>query len=537
MVSDAEQAAGAFYGDHGPLCVLAAAVTVLASIFLAAIEYFKPVGKRRAKNGTLPKLPPGPAGVPILGTLATSLKRPPEPPSNPFQQLNSLAQYGEMATVHIGSKTWIFLNSKRVVAEIIAKRGSATNQRTPMPVSSGIISHGDRRTVLMMQEDWAEPRRVMHSLLTGSQMRQYGEWQELESTQMMAEYLLKPELWHRHHYRYANSVVHRIALGERLAKSTRELEDMQNCVNIFVGNIGTSIVDWLPELARLPRWLQPWRPHWERLEQWNFRVYSEWWVPTRDKVLAGTAPPSFVRDTLLHPDTKYKGSDEDAMYVAMQLIEAGSDTTREALNILVMAALEYPEPFAKARAEVDRVCGVGAEARLPTLADMDSLGYIGAMAKEGLRWHPIFNTTPDHAASKDVEFEGYYFPTGVGFVINQVLVCNECENPEAFVPERWMDGHELDITHGLWQFGGGRRICVGYRLAQRSLFINIARLVQSFNFEANGPYNPKILNLESTGEPFPVKVSIRNEHYAKLIMAEAEKAGVVEDAKMARDKL
>ncbi|KAK3319713.1 cytochrome P450 [Cercophora scortea] len=513
MTSGAEQSAG----DHGLLFVLAAAVAVLASVFFALAEFFKPVGKRRAKNGTLPKLPPGPAGVPILGSLP-DLKHIRDDPDHKF--LNSLAQYGEMATVHIGSKTWIFLNSKRVVAEIIAKRGSATNQRTPMPVSSGIISHGDRRTVLMMQEDWAEPRRVMHSLLTGSQMRQYGEWQELESTQMMAEYLFKPALWHRHHYRYANSVVHRIALGERLAKSTRELEDMQNCVNIFVGNIGTSIVDWLPELARLPRWLQPWRAHWERLEQWNFRVYSDWWIPARNKVLAGTAPPSFVRDTLLHPDTKYTGSDEDAMYVAMQLIEAGSDTTREALNILIMAALECPDPFLKARAEVDRV-----------------LGYIGAMAKEALRWHPIFNTTPDHAASKDVEFEGYYFPAGVGFVINQVLVCNECENPQAFMPERWMDGHEFDITHGLWQFGGGRRICVGYRLAQRSLFINIARLVQSFDFAANGPYNPKILNLESTGEPFPVKVTIRSEHYAKLIMAEAEKAGVVEDAKMARDKL
>ncbi|CAK7212766.1 hypothetical protein SCUCBS95973_001575 [Sporothrix curviconia] len=344
-----------------------------------------------------------------------------------------------------------------------------------MPVSSGIVSH-DRRSLIMPQEKWAEPRRVMHSLLSGTALQQYGEWQEIESTQMMAEYLLKPHLWYRHHYRYANSVIHRIAFGERLVKSTKELEDMQNCVTFFVGSIGSSVVDWFPELARLPKFLQLWRLYWKPLGDWNYNVYHSWWDPIRRQVEGGTAKPSFVRDVLLSPETKYTGNDEDAMYVALQLIEAGSDTTREALNIMVMAALEYPDVFRKARAHVDRVCGTGPDARLPRLRDMDQLGYICAMAKEILRWRPIFVVTPDHTATKDFEFEGYHFPEGTGFVINEVPVGAECERPDDFDPDRWMDGHETDITHGLWQFGGGRRICVGYRLAQRSLFINIARL-------------------------------------------------------------
>jgi cytochrome P450 len=172
------------------------------------------------------------------------------------------------------------------------------------------------------------------------------------------------------------------------------------------------------------------------------------------------------------------------MYVAMQLMEAGSDTTREALNIMVMAALEYPEPFRRARAEVDRVCGAGAGARLPLMSDMEDLRYICAIAKELLRWRPIFVLTPDHTLTEDLDFEGYHFPAGVGFVINEIAVCNECEHPEEFRPERWMNGHETDIAHGLWQFGGGRRLCVGYRLAQSGLFVNIARLVQCIDFQA-----------------------------------------------------
>ncbi|KAL1867361.1 hypothetical protein VTK73DRAFT_4208 [Phialemonium thermophilum] len=500
---------------------------------VAIAEYLKPVGRRRAKNGRKPCLPPGPSGLPILGNLL-ELDHARHDPQHKF--LLDLRRYGEMATMHLGSKTWVFLNSNRVVSEIIAKRGSVTNTRSPMPISSGIVSR-DGRSLVLPQEHWLERRRVMHSLLSGSALRQYGEWQELESTQMMAEYVFKPGQWYRHHYRYANSVIHRIVLGERLVKSTRELEELQNIVTIFVGSIGSSVIDWFPDLAKLPRFLQFWRRPWAALGEWNYNVYRSWWLPVKKKVEEGTAPPSFARDVLLHEDTKFVGSDQDAMYLAMQIIEAGSDTTREALNIMVMAALEYPEAFSKARAEVDRVCGVAENARLPVLSDMDNLGYICAMSKEILRWRPIFVVTPDHTSTRDIEFEGYYFPAGTGFVINEIAVGQECEHPEMFYPERWLDGHETDIVKGLWQFGGGRRICVGYRLAQRSLFLNIARLVQCVDFKPNGPYNSKILNLESTNEPFPVKASIRSKAYENLILTEAEKAGVLEDAKLKRETL
>ncbi|KZL77165.1 cytochrome P450 [Colletotrichum tofieldiae] len=509
--------------------ILAVALLVLAVISI--LEYFKPVGKRKAKNGKRPRLPPGPPSLPLLGNLL-QIK---DGKGDPFHRLLlSLPEYGEMTTLHLGSKTLVFLNSNRVASEIIAKKGSQTNTRSPMPISNTLVGYG-LKSLLLPQEQWTEPRRVMHSLLSGTALRQYGTWQELESTQMMAEYVIKPGAWYRHHYRYANSVIHRIALGERLVKTPEELVEMQNAVTFFVGSIGSSVIDWFPDLDKLPRFLQFWRPHWEALGQWNFDLYSRWYGPVKEKVENGTAPPSFVRDVLLHPDTKYKGNDNEAMYVAMQLIEAGSDTTREALNIMTMAALEHPDVFRRAREEVDKVCGVDEEARLPTLADMDDLRYICAMAKEILRWRPIFPIIPDHTASQDIEFEGYYFPAGTGFTINGPAVSYECDEPDEFRPERWLDGHETDIAHGLWAFGGGRRICVGYRLAQRSMFLNIARLAQCVDYKADGPYNSHILNLEATGEPFPVKVTMRSAVYEALILREAEAAGVLEQAKLFRD--
>ncbi|KAI2913126.1 hypothetical protein CBS63078_3765 [Aspergillus niger] len=499
----------------------------LATIFLVIREIFTPVGKRRRPPGKRCKLPPGPRGIPIFGSLL-DVRKVRDDQDHIIN--NDLAKYGEMTTLHLGSKTWILLNSKRVVSEIIAKRGTLTNGRSPMPIASGIVSRNGR-SLLLPPSGWTEKRRVMHSLLSGTALKQYASWQELESTQLLAEYLFQPERWYRHHYRYANSVVHRIALGERLVKSGKELEDLQNVVTYFVGSIGSSLIDWFPELDRLPRALQPWRKHWEKLGNWNEEVYKSWWIPVRDKVEQGTAPPSWVRDVLLHPDTKFTGDDQEAMYVAMQLLEAGSDTTREVLNIFVMAALCYPRVFQKAREEVDRLCCTEGGLRLPGIEDLEHMPYICALIKELLRWRPIFVLTPDHVLTSDMEFEGYHFPAGVGFVINEVPVCNECEDPEEFKPERWLDGHETDAAHGLWQFGGGRRICVGYRLAFRGLFINVARLVFCYNYAAAGPYNPKRLNHHKTDEPFPVKVTPRSEDHVNLILREGESLQVLEDAK------
>ena len=81
------------------------------------------------------------------------------------------------------------------------------------------------------------------------------------------------------------------------------------------------------------------------------------------------------------------------------------------------------------------------------------------------------------------------FPKGTNFVINHASIfsdAGEYSRPQEFQPERWLNGHETDIVGGSWQFGYGRRVCVGHRLAQKSLFINLARLIYCFDSEAVG---------------------------------------------------
>jgi cytochrome P450 len=129
-----------------------------------------------------------------------------------------------------------------------------------------------------------------------------------------------------------------------------------------------------------------------------------------------------------------------------------------------------------------------------------------------------------------LEFEGYHFRAGTEFLINSISVCRDgYEAPDEFHPERWLEGKQCErgIDQDLWTyaFGAGRRSCVGYRLAQKELFVALSRLIYCFDFSPAGRLDDTKLNAFNPGEPFPVKVTPRSPAHEVLIRAEASKSG------------
>ncbi|KAK5746400.1 hypothetical protein LTR17_000780 [Elasticomyces elasticus] len=457
------------------------------------------------------KLPPGPSGYPLIGNLLLYQKG--------TIAAHEIAQFGEMTTTHLGSKLWVVLNSNRLVSELYGKKGSVTNGRPPYPIVSDAISEG-RRSVLLPADGWSERRRVMHQLLSGSAMANYQEYQVEESNNLLSSYLDSPQHWYTHHRVYSNSVIHRIAFGEKpnLNDDIRAVTQAQ--FDFLMNAPPYNLWDCFPELATLPVFLQPWRCKYAAMGQATNDAYSSYWAPIRRSIEQGKSQQSFARD-LVFDEAKFAGSEKDKMFLAMQLVEAGSDTTRLALNIFVLTSVTNTKQFLRARAEIDRVCGKKGE-RLPGFADEKDLPYINAFVKEMLRWRRIFDWTPEHMLTEDLEFEGYFFPKGTNFVINHASIANDpaaYEEPQDFRPERWLDGRETEIMGGSWQFGSGRRVCVGYRLAQKSLFINLARLIYCFDFQAREPFDDKDIRHFTLEEPFPIAVTCRGEAWAKLIGA------------------
>lgn len=437
-------------------------------------------------------------------------------------QLVKQARYGEMTTLSMGTKTWVLLNTGRVVNEIIAKRAALTHERPYFPVAGGLVSRNSRN-FLKKTAAWRKCRRLHHQLMMGASSKNYGHLAEVESLGLLRAYLDEPGSWYDHHYRYSVAVMYKIITNGPLQKSRAELRDLQNVTSTFLTSINSCFVEFFPQLTWLPRPLQRWRPHWDEMGQYHYRTYKDWWAGM--KKLASGDEPSFMRDTILET---YPATENEAMYDTILAITAGADNPRMTMNAFVMACLAYPGVVQKAREEIDRICGADAE-RLPSLDDLPNLPYMCAVVKEVLRWRPTVPLIPQRVLVEDMEFEGYRFPAGTEFLTNSIPVCSDShDRPAEFLPERWL-GNSTErgsgVEQDLWQFAfsGGRRSCVGYKLAQKELFIVFSRLIYCFDITAAGDFDDEVLNAFKVGEPFPVKVAVRSSGHERLIRAEAVK--------------
>ena len=199
-----------------------------------------------------------------------------------------------------------------------------------------------------------------------------------------------------------------------------------------------------------------------------------------EKMQAGTAGDSILR-RLLTPE---EGSAIDAeaedviKWVVGAVYSGGADTTVCALSTFVLAMVLYPEVQAQAQAEIDRVVG---KERLPGIADRARLGYVEAVFKETLRWHPVAPLAVPHRVTKEDRYAGYTIPAGATVVANIWAMTRSEPDSDLFKPERHLPGgthiHQDPRTY---VFGFGRRICPGLHLADAEVWLGVVSLLAAF---------------------------------------------------------
>ncbi|PNS21541.1 Phenylacetate 2-hydroxylase [Sphaceloma murrayae] len=432
-------------------------------------------------------------------------------------------KHGEMFTVQLGTKDWVFLNSSRVVNEIMEKRAAMYSSRMEQPMVQDIISGGRRIVMMPYNERWRALRKIMHSILNSTHLNLYAEYQDLETKQLLWDYLQEPETWFRTNQAFTNSVIMSVVFGRRLRPNDPNLLPLFRQAEEFVKNIqpGMNIVDGYPALAKLPVALQWWRPRGEALYRESVRVYKYEVDLIKEKMQKGNPPSCFAVDFL--NSTAKSDMDEEQKYFALgSLMEAGSDTSRMTMSQVIAAATLQPDWVQRCQAELDKVCGDAA--RLPTFDDKNQLKIITGVVKEGLRWRPFAPIGFPTMSTQDDEFEGYKWPAGTIFTWNNHYITQneeEYEQATRFWPERWFNDDLDKVLKGHWSFGPGRRVCVGYNVAQTNLWIALARLLYCFDFHPV-PGQPIEIDKIEWGHyedaHFAVNIKPRSEKHKQLII-------------------
>ncbi|EGD94501.1 hypothetical protein TESG_02017 [Trichophyton tonsurans CBS 112818] len=196
------------------------------------------------------------------------------------------------------------------------------------------------------------------------------------------------------------------------------------------------------------------------------------------------------------------------------LVTAGGDTTAATMTSMTYYLTHNPESYRKLVDEIRETFQAEEEI---TVSSVANLKYLRAVIQETMRIHPpvpvgLHRVVPRSGAAID----GQWLP-GETWVSVAPLAAYRSprywRDPEKFIPERWLGEPAFESDHRdvCTPFSIGQRSCIGINLAKVNLRLVIARLLWSFDLEAQPDNVDPHDHLEYgvwQGEPLRVRVKV-----------------------------
>ncbi|MBX5490551.1 MAG: cytochrome P450 [Chloroflexi bacterium] len=161
---------------------------------------------------------------------------------------------------------------------------------------------------------------------------------------------------------------------------------------------------------------------------------------------------------------------------AVTLLAAGHNTTAHGLSWTLYLLARHPAVLAQLLDEHRRVLGGG----VPTPEHVRALTYTEQVIKEALRLYPPA-WAGARVTAEEVRFQQYVLPPGTTVAYCQWLshrLPDVFAQPLHFLPERWApEGGETHPPFAYVPFGGGARLCLGMAFALLEMKLVLAALL------------------------------------------------------------
>ncbi|XP_051204744.1 geraniol 8-hydroxylase [Lolium perenne] len=478
----------------------AATTTTLLYGALLAAAFLYVAALRRRRGGGEGSLPPGPKGLPLLGSLLSL-----DPDLHTYFA-GLAARYGPIFSIRLGSKLGIVITSPALAREVLRENDLVFSSRD-IPDAARSISYGGGQNIVWnpVGPTWRLLRRVC--------VREMLSPAGLENVHGLRRREFRATLAHLHAAAAAGKSVD---VGAQLFLTT------MNVITgtLWGGNIGTEsertavgkefreLVAEITEMLGAPN-VSDFFPSLTRFDLQGIRKKSDVLKTRFDEIFAriieqrvkteqagGETSEDFLEYML---KMEKEGGDGKASFtmtnvkaLLMDMVVGGTETTSNTVEWAMAEMLQNRSILRKVQEELDAVVGVDGvveESHLP------QLHYLQLVVKETLRLHPALPLMVPHCPSEDTTVGGYRVPAGSRVFVNAWAIMRDpeaWEDPAKFVPERFaaskdsVDGRKVDFTGSeldYMPFGSGRRICAGIAMAERMTAYSIAMLLQAFDWE------------------------------------------------------
>lgn len=430
------------------------------------------------------KLPPGPIGLPIIGSLFLLRNT---TPSVLYNKLHK--QYGDIFSIRLGSKLFVIVNGSTALNEVFVKRGDVFSDRPNTYLFSVVFM--EKGIVASSGELWRRTRTFASTtskkfgfgkasfekaitdevdvLLGDLQTRCDGEAFDMKSTVMSS----------------VASIICNVILGRRFDQDDPKLHQfVQNSITSAEINASIGIITAFPFMKYVPGDIL-------EIKKFERSVYAVWKlfqevVDEHKSTVTEGITRDFI-DAFLHSQQQDSESDsiftdDNLMLCLSDIFFAGTETSSTVITWGAIYLIHHPRVQERMRAEMSRVVGDG---RILSLSDRPEMPYCEAVTHEVIRCANVVPLSLPHTASKETTIGGYTIPKGAFVLPNIGSVLNdpdEFTNPDVFNPDRFIDsdGNLCDHDKVALAFLLGRRVCMGEALARMQIFLILTSLVQRF---------------------------------------------------------
>ena len=445
----------------------------------------------------------------------------------------------------LGSTTAVVLTNRRLAKEMFDQKGAIYSGRRPSYISDLIVG-SDHIAFVDYGDLWKRLRKEVYQYFMASMCeKKHMRLIEAEQVQMMRDFLVQPEQHMRHPERMTNSIIMSLLFGIRTESyETTHFIGLGEFLKEWFALLafkGIPPIDYFPIFTWFPdSWVGNWVKRSLQIKGCKERFYAKLHSKTVTRRNAKEKRESFL-DHLLDGQVESGLSDNQIDLLVSAMLEAGSSTTASTILVFIQAMTLNPAIQQRAQALIDTVCG---EDRSPVWSDYSRLPYISMIIKESTRWRPVGPLGVPHRLIKDDWVDGMFLPAGTTVILN-VWGLNHDETafsePSIFNPDRYEGRTKLAAEYASspdyenrdhYSYGGGRRICPGIHLAERTLFMAAAKLLWAFRFELDydpsgnlipidiDPVTGYVDGLSVDPKPFACRVAPRSKAREETILRE-----------------
>ncbi|CAE8585625.1 unnamed protein product [Polarella glacialis] len=178
-------------------------------------------------------------------------------------------------------------------------------------------------------------------------------------------------------------------------------------------------------------------------------------------------------------------SDVELQDFCVAMMFAGHDTTLSTMQSVLYWLSKQPAVIAERRQEVLAEWDGSSQLIRETLGKVPKAKpKVRAFLQEV--WTPPV-TIINRNLEEEAVIDGYLVPKGWTVSFAAALVGQKVEQPSEFRMGRYLDpsGHFVDQTFEPWiygVFGGGTRMCMGYKFARDEMLVFMVQLLRHFSF-------------------------------------------------------